>query len=137
MGLIIYYDSTITQLELKLSLGHSDSFSCVLSLQAILFAGGSLSVFLSLSMLLLVLSVWYCTNISLSLSVSCVFWSLSRSQAKDSDLALLANIPLALLDSSLCWWISFWCTCWKLILSWGSSVPHLPPIRDPALGMHR
>ncbi|KAK6301587.1 hypothetical protein J4Q44_G00276400 [Coregonus suidteri] len=27
--------------------------------------------------------------------------------AKDSDLALLANIPLALLDSSLCWWISF------------------------------
>ncbi|KAM8858809.1 transmembrane protein 87A isoform 2-T2 [Spinachia spinachia] len=25
--------------------------------------------------------------------------------AKDSDLALLANIPLALLDSSLCWWI--------------------------------
>ncbi|XP_014898071.1 transmembrane protein 87A isoform X1 [Poecilia latipinna] len=24
---------------------------------------------------------------------------------KDSDLALLANIPLALLDSSLCWWI--------------------------------
>ncbi|KAI4903491.1 hypothetical protein NFI96_031300, partial [Prochilodus magdalenae] len=28
--------------------------------------------------------------------------------AKDSDLALLANIPLALLDSSLCWWISFW-----------------------------
>lgn len=28
-------------------------------------------------------------------------------QAKDSDLALLANIPLALLDSSLCWWISF------------------------------
>ncbi|XP_077438354.1 transmembrane protein 87B isoform X1 [Vanacampus margaritifer] len=26
-------------------------------------------------------------------------------QAKDSDLALLANIPLALLDSSLCWWI--------------------------------
>ncbi|KAK6328184.1 hypothetical protein J4Q44_G00001620 [Coregonus suidteri] len=26
---------------------------------------------------------------------------------KDSDLALLANIPLALLDSSLCWWISF------------------------------
>ena len=29
------------------------------------------------------------------------------SQAKDSDLALLASIPLALLDSSLCWWISF------------------------------
>lgn len=28
-------------------------------------------------------------------------------QAKDSDLALLANIPLALLDSSLCWGISF------------------------------
>lgn len=28
-------------------------------------------------------------------------------KAKDSDLALLANIPLALLDSSLCWWISF------------------------------
>ncbi|KTG03034.1 hypothetical protein cypCar_00017511 [Cyprinus carpio] len=28
--------------------------------------------------------------------------------AKDSDLTLLANIPLALLDSSLCWWISFW-----------------------------
>uniref|UniRef100_A0A672KW19 Transmembrane protein 87A-like n=1 Tax=Sinocyclocheilus grahami TaxID=75366 RepID=A0A672KW19_SINGR len=28
--------------------------------------------------------------------------------AKDSDQALLANIPLALLDSSLCWWISFW-----------------------------
>ncbi|CDQ92394.1 unnamed protein product [Oncorhynchus mykiss] len=27
--------------------------------------------------------------------------------AKDSDLALLANIPLALLDSSLCWGISF------------------------------
>ncbi|XP_069546292.1 transmembrane protein 87A [Brachyistius frenatus] len=27
--------------------------------------------------------------------------------AKDSDLALLASIPLALLDSSLCWWISF------------------------------
>ncbi|KAA8583937.1 hypothetical protein FQN60_015145 [Etheostoma spectabile] len=27
--------------------------------------------------------------------------------AKDSDLTLLANIPLALLDSSLCWWISF------------------------------
>ncbi|KAJ7984962.1 hypothetical protein DPEC_G00360180 [Dallia pectoralis] len=27
--------------------------------------------------------------------------------AKDSDLALLANIPLALLDSSLCWWISY------------------------------
>ncbi|KAJ8248249.1 hypothetical protein GJAV_G00240000 [Gymnothorax javanicus] len=26
---------------------------------------------------------------------------------KDNDLALLANIPLALLDSSLCWWISF------------------------------
>ncbi|XP_075874943.1 transmembrane protein 87A isoform X1 [Nelusetta ayraudi] len=25
--------------------------------------------------------------------------------AKDSDLALLASIPLALLDSSLCWWI--------------------------------
>ncbi|XP_078129261.1 transmembrane protein 87B isoform X1 [Sander vitreus] len=25
--------------------------------------------------------------------------------AKDSDLTLLANIPLALLDSSLCWWI--------------------------------
>ncbi|XP_029306217.1 LOW QUALITY PROTEIN: transmembrane protein 87A [Cottoperca gobio] len=25
--------------------------------------------------------------------------------AKDSDLALLADIPLALLDSSLCWWI--------------------------------
>ncbi|XP_019953018.1 transmembrane protein 87A isoform X1 [Paralichthys olivaceus] len=25
--------------------------------------------------------------------------------AQDSDLALLANIPLALLDSSLCWWI--------------------------------
>ncbi|XP_026133712.1 transmembrane protein 87A-like [Carassius auratus] len=25
--------------------------------------------------------------------------------AKDSDLALLANIPLALIDSSLCWWI--------------------------------
>ncbi|XP_057198694.1 transmembrane protein 87A isoform X1 [Triplophysa rosa] len=25
--------------------------------------------------------------------------------AKESDLALLANIPLALLDSSLCWWI--------------------------------
>lgn len=28
-------------------------------------------------------------------------------QAKDSDLALLASIPLSLLDSSLCWWISF------------------------------
>ncbi|KAM9344952.1 LOW QUALITY PROTEIN: transmembrane protein 87A [Symphorus nematophorus] len=27
--------------------------------------------------------------------------------AKDSDLAQLANIPLALLDSSLCWWILF------------------------------
>nr|XP_046258371.1 transmembrane protein 87A isoform X1 [Scatophagus argus] len=27
------------------------------------------------------------------------------SGAKDSDLALLASIPLALLDSSLCWWI--------------------------------
>ncbi|CAL8359466.1 unnamed protein product [Boreogadus saida] len=34
--------------------------------------------------------------------------------AKDSDLALLANIPLALLDSSLSWWISFgmsWYRC--------------------------
>ncbi|KAK1171010.1 transmembrane protein 87A-like isoform X1 [Acipenser oxyrinchus oxyrinchus] len=27
--------------------------------------------------------------------------------AKDPDLALLASIPLALLDSGLCWWISF------------------------------
>uniref|UniRef100_A0A3B3RZH8 Transmembrane protein 87B n=1 Tax=Paramormyrops kingsleyae TaxID=1676925 RepID=A0A3B3RZH8_9TELE len=30
---------------------------------------------------------------------------LKITRAKDSDLALLANIPLALLDSSLCWWI--------------------------------
>ena len=28
-------------------------------------------------------------------------------QANDSDLVLLASLPLSLLDSGLCWWISF------------------------------
>uniref|UniRef100_A0A3P9L5X0 Transmembrane protein 87B n=1 Tax=Oryzias latipes TaxID=8090 RepID=A0A3P9L5X0_ORYLA len=38
---------------------------------------------------------------------ACVEGVLRITGTKDSDLALLANIPLALLDSSLCWWISF------------------------------
>ncbi|KAM4599999.1 transmembrane protein 87A isoform 2-T2 [Fundulus diaphanus] len=36
---------------------------------------------------------------------ACVEGVLRITGTKDSDLALLANIPLALLDSSLCWWI--------------------------------
>ncbi|XP_039528388.1 transmembrane protein 87A isoform X3 [Pimephales promelas] len=38
-------------------------------------------------------------------SIAAVEGVLRITGAKDSDLALLANIPLALLDSSLCWWI--------------------------------
>lgn len=35
-------------------------------------------------------------------------------QANDSDLVLLASLPLSLLDSGLCWWISFpaAAACW-------------------------
>ncbi|KAI4897227.1 hypothetical protein NFI96_022226, partial [Prochilodus magdalenae] len=59
---------------------------------------------------------------SLPLSFMLVFFSLLSpsfpfpplhllSQAKDSDwTCLLANFPWPLLDSSLCWWISFWLT---------------------------
>lgn len=42
-------------------------------------------------------------------------------QAHDSDLVLLASLPLSLLDSGLCWWISF--------SSHGSSACTVTPVR--------
>ena len=41
---------------------------------------------------------------------SCLFYFFCFAlllQANDSDLVLLASLPLSLLDSGLCWWISF------------------------------
>lgn len=68
---------------------------------------------------------WWChgaapTVFPLSLSLAPYPSSLLICQAED-DLVLLAAIPLAVLDSTLCWWIS----CIALCLCLSTPPPHL------------